>query len=178
MRIRDPKTTALIFASGKMARAPRCRRERWAPILGLRTRGLRHRSADTRCAASPPRLRALRVTRALRVSDRAERAAAPQVVTGAKTEAMAKYAARKYARIIQKLGFPAQFRVRGAAAAPQGAARRADAAAARAGLHHPKHRRLLRRALPHPAGRAVLRAPAVLERASPPRQALAPGRSR
>ncbi|KAJ9152492.1 hypothetical protein P3X46_026053 [Hevea brasiliensis] len=50
MRIKDPKTTALIFASGKM------------------------------------------------------------VCTGAKTEAQSKLAARKFARIIQKLGFPAKFR--------------------------------------------------------------------
>lgn len=50
MRIRDPKTTALIFASGKM------------------------------------------------------------VVTGAKSEDASRLAARKYARIIQKLGFDAQFR--------------------------------------------------------------------
>jgi len=50
MRIRDPKTTALIFASGKM------------------------------------------------------------VCTGAKTEVHSKLAARKYARIIQKLGFAATFR--------------------------------------------------------------------
>lgn len=49
MRIREPKTTALIFASGKM------------------------------------------------------------VVTGAKSEDSSKLAARKYARIIQKLGFPAKF---------------------------------------------------------------------
>jgi transcription initiation factor TFIID TATA-box-binding protein len=49
MRIREPKTTALIFASGKM------------------------------------------------------------VVTGAKSEDQAHIAARKYARIIQKLGFPAKF---------------------------------------------------------------------
>ncbi|KAJ3345720.1 TATA box-binding protein-like protein 2 [Entophlyctis luteolus] len=49
MRIRDPKTTALIFASGKM------------------------------------------------------------VITGAKSEDFSKLAARKYARIIQKLGFPAKF---------------------------------------------------------------------
>jgi len=49
MRIRDPKTTALIFASGKM------------------------------------------------------------VCTGAKSEEQAKLASRKYARIIQKLGFPAKF---------------------------------------------------------------------
>mmetsp|Transcript_3133 Transcript_3133/g.9059 ORF Transcript_3133/g.9059 Transcript_3133/m.9059 type:complete len:250 (-) Transcript_3133:324-1073(-) len=49
MRIREPKTTALIFASGKM------------------------------------------------------------VVTGAKTEADGRLAARKYARVIQKLGFEAQF---------------------------------------------------------------------
>jgi len=49
MRIRDPKTTALIFASGKM------------------------------------------------------------VVTGAKSEADSKLASRKYARIIQKLGFDAKF---------------------------------------------------------------------
>ncbi|KAF2289114.1 hypothetical protein GH714_028987 [Hevea brasiliensis] len=50
MRIKDPKTTALIFASGKM------------------------------------------------------------VCTGAKTEAQSKLAARKFERIIQKLGFPAKFR--------------------------------------------------------------------
>lgn len=50
MRIREPKTTALIFASGKM------------------------------------------------------------VCTGAKCERHSKLAARKYARIIQKLGFPAQFK--------------------------------------------------------------------
>ncbi|KAG6544899.1 hypothetical protein Mapa_013589 [Marchantia paleacea] len=50
MRIREPKTTALIFASGKM------------------------------------------------------------VCTGAKSEQQSKLAARKYARIIQKLGFPAQFK--------------------------------------------------------------------
>ena len=49
MRIRDPKTTALLFASGKM------------------------------------------------------------VVTGAKSEELAKLAARKYARIVQKLGFQAKF---------------------------------------------------------------------
>lgn len=49
MRIREPKTTALIFASGKM------------------------------------------------------------VVTGAKSEEMSRLAARKYARIIQKLGFQAKF---------------------------------------------------------------------
>jgi len=49
MRIRDPKTTALIFASGKM------------------------------------------------------------VVTGAKSEDASRIAARKYARIIQKLGFPVKF---------------------------------------------------------------------
>ncbi|XXG65289.1 hypothetical protein AAC387_Pa05g3032 [Persea americana] len=50
MRIREPKTTALIFASGKM------------------------------------------------------------VCTGAKSEAQSKLAARKYARIIQKLSFPAKFK--------------------------------------------------------------------
>nr|GMC84189.1 TATA-box-binding protein [Ipomoea batatas] len=50
MRIRDPKTTALIFASGKM------------------------------------------------------------VCTGAKSEEQSRLAARKYARIIQKLGFPAKFK--------------------------------------------------------------------
>lgn len=50
MRIRNPKTTALIFASGKM------------------------------------------------------------VCTGAKTEAFAREAARKYAKVIIKLGFPAQFK--------------------------------------------------------------------
>lgn len=49
MRIREPKTTALIFASGKM------------------------------------------------------------VVTGAKSEELSRLAARKYARIIQKLGFQAKF---------------------------------------------------------------------
>jgi len=49
MRIRDPKTTALIFASGKM------------------------------------------------------------VCTGAKSEDFSRLAARKYARIVQKLGFPAKF---------------------------------------------------------------------
>lgn len=49
MRIREPKTTALIFASGKM------------------------------------------------------------VCTGAKSEEESRLAARKYARIIQKLGFPAKF---------------------------------------------------------------------
>ncbi|PVD26506.1 hypothetical protein C0Q70_14183 [Pomacea canaliculata] len=49
MRIREPRTTALIFSSGKM------------------------------------------------------------VCTGAKSEEMAKLAARKYARIVQKLGFPARF---------------------------------------------------------------------
>jgi hypothetical protein len=49
MRIREPKTTALIFASGKM------------------------------------------------------------VCTGAKDEELSRLAARKYARIIQKLGFPAKF---------------------------------------------------------------------
>ncbi|BFZ12307.1 hypothetical protein BsWGS_15346 [Bradybaena similaris] len=49
MRIRDPRTTALIFSSGKM------------------------------------------------------------VCTGAKSEDLAKLAARKYARIVQKLGFPAKF---------------------------------------------------------------------
>jgi len=52
MRIRAPKTTALIFSSGKM------------------------------------------------------------VCTGAKTEALAREAARKYAKVISKLGFPAQFKVR------------------------------------------------------------------
>ncbi|WVZ59590.1 hypothetical protein U9M48_009710 [Paspalum notatum var. saurae] len=51
MRIRDPKTTALVFASGKM------------------------------------------------------------VCTGAKREDHSRLAARKYARIIQKLGFPARFKV-------------------------------------------------------------------
>ncbi|OEL30067.1 TATA-box-binding protein 2 [Dichanthelium oligosanthes] len=51
MRIREPKTTALIFASGKM------------------------------------------------------------VCTGAKSEQQSKLAARKYARIIQKLGFPAKFKI-------------------------------------------------------------------
>ncbi|CAN6459684.1 unnamed protein product [Victoria cruziana] len=50
MRIREPKTTALVFASGKM------------------------------------------------------------VCTGAKSEQQSKLAARKYARIIQKLGFPAKFK--------------------------------------------------------------------
>ena len=50
MRIREPKTTALIFASGKM------------------------------------------------------------VVTGAKSEDDARLASRKYARIVQKLGFDAQFK--------------------------------------------------------------------
>jgi transcription initiation factor TFIID TATA-box-binding protein len=33
-----------------------------------------------------------------------------QVCTGAKSEQQSKLAARKYARIIQKLGFPAQFK--------------------------------------------------------------------
>ncbi|MCL7024983.1 hypothetical protein MKW94_011988 [Papaver nudicaule] len=49
MRLKDPKTTALIFQSGKL------------------------------------------------------------VITGAKTEALSKLAARKYARVVQKLGFPAKF---------------------------------------------------------------------
>jgi len=49
MRIREPRTTALIFASGKM------------------------------------------------------------VCTGAKSEELSKLAARKYARVIQKLGFPVKF---------------------------------------------------------------------
>jgi len=52
MRIREPKTTALIFGSGKV------------------------------------------------------------VCTGAKSEDLAKLASRKYARIIQKLGFPVKFKVR------------------------------------------------------------------
>ncbi|KAB2607560.1 TATA-box-binding protein-like [Pyrus ussuriensis x Pyrus communis] len=52
MRIREPKTTALIFASGKM------------------------------------------------------------VCTGAKSEEQSRLAARKYARVIQKLGFPAKFKAR------------------------------------------------------------------
>jgi TATA-box binding protein (TBP) (component of TFIID and TFIIIB) len=77
MRIRDPKTTALIFASGKMVRGSCWRAER----LLLRE--------------SPDR-------RLLRL----------QVVTGAKTEDMALLASRKYARVIQKLGFPASFKVR------------------------------------------------------------------
>ena len=34
------------------------------------------------------------------------------VCTGAKTEALAREAARKYAKVISKLGFPAQFKVR------------------------------------------------------------------
>ena len=37
--------------------------------------------------------------------------AARQVCTGAKTEQMARLAARKYFQVIQKLGFPAQFKV-------------------------------------------------------------------
>ena len=72
MRIRDPKTTALIFASGKLVRP--------APLARSATE-LTHDSSS-------------------------------QVCTGAKTEAMAHLAARKYARIIQKLGFPAHFKVR------------------------------------------------------------------
>ncbi|CAN0829610.1 TATA-box-binding protein [Linum grandiflorum] len=63
MRIRDPKTTALIFASGKMF------------------------SSDTKSVSM-----------------------ANQVCTGAKSEQQSKLAARKYARIIQKLGFPAKFK--------------------------------------------------------------------
>ena len=90
---------------------------------------------------------------------------APQVVTGAKTEAMAKLAARKYARIIQKLQFPAQFKVRGALALPLPRRGALTAALPVTGLHNPKHCGLLRRPLPHPAGRPVLRAPAVLQRA-------------
>jgi len=80
MRIRDPKTTALIFASGKLVRPLACRvvERSWIALVN-----------------SPlPALSALR-----------------QVCTGAKTEHMAKMASRKYARIIQKLGFPAQFKV-------------------------------------------------------------------
>jgi TATA-box binding protein (TBP) (component of TFIID and TFIIIB) len=78
MRIRDPKTTALIFASGKM------------------------------------------------------------VVTGAKSEDDSKLASRKYARIIQKLGFNAKFTV----CSPEQAiaASRADR---RAGLQDPEHCRQL-----------------------------------
>lgn len=49
MRIRDPKTTALIFASGKMARARRC--AHLGPILGLRSQSLRDRFAAARRAS-------------------------------------------------------------------------------------------------------------------------------
>ena len=89
MRIRDPKTTALIFASGKMVR---------------RGRRAGHGSARLGLRAAPFAAAARRAPDA--------RPSPPQVCTGAKTEAMAKLAARKYARIIQKLGFPAQFKAR------------------------------------------------------------------
>lgn len=68
MRIREPKTTALIFASGKMYIAKLLLFKFFFKITFLILR----------------------------------------VVTGAKSEDLSKLAARKYARIIQKLGFPAK----------------------------------------------------------------------
>ena len=104
MRIRDPKTTALIFRSGKM------------------------------------------------------------VVTGAKSEEDARMAARKYARIIQKLDFPARF----ADFKIQNMVRPADAAHRRkhAGSERPSARgcnsgRLVRRQVPNsPRGSRVQAGPA------------------
>jgi hypothetical protein len=131
MRIRDPKTTALIFASGKMVR-PRLRTRTRNTLCALKTRvphcgdaarallcatarrahvAARHAWLHARCVAG---CQALGVTHA-RARPRRLR---PQVCTGAKTEAMAKLAARKYARIIQKLGFPAQFKARAPPCAP------------------------------------------------------------
>nr|CAD1841652.1 unnamed protein product [Ananas comosus var. bracteatus] len=78
MRIREPKTTALIFASGKMVSRPLYGHSFCILILS---------SYDV-------------VTVNLSV----------QVCTGAKSEQQSKLAARKYARIIQKLGFPAKFK--------------------------------------------------------------------
>ncbi|XP_004288530.1 PREDICTED: TATA-box-binding protein 1-like [Fragaria vesca subsp. vesca] len=79
MRIREPKTTALIFASGKM------------PAL------LQTMASNCDLYNNP-------------YSTAMSSNAWTLVCTGAKSEQQSKLAARKYARIIQKLGFPAKFK--------------------------------------------------------------------
>lgn len=57
-----------------------------------------------------PAQRCARRSRAPRRSGRADAAAAPQKITGAKSEALAHRAARKFARSIQRLGNPVQLK--------------------------------------------------------------------
>ena len=58
------------------------------------------------------------LTCTLRVARSRSRPRAPQSLTGAKTEAKARLAARKYVSILEKLKCPVQLKVRGAMAAP------------------------------------------------------------
>ncbi|GAU35392.1 hypothetical protein TSUD_160430 [Trifolium subterraneum] len=94
MRIREPKTTALIFASGKMA---------MRVVICYVVNALRIcRYVMDGCKGERNRMDGRK-----RVSLATQRY---QVCTGAKSEVQSKLAARKYARIIQKLGFPAKFK--------------------------------------------------------------------
>ncbi|KAF7119479.1 hypothetical protein RHSIM_Rhsim13G0234100 [Rhododendron simsii] len=91
MRIREPKTTALIFASGKM----------WYCLLYVP-------SCFENCL-----ILALVVESSLFVFELFAILSSEvgiEVCTGAKSEQQSKLAARKYARIIQKLNFPAKFK--------------------------------------------------------------------
>ena len=58
------------------------------------------------------------LTCTLRVARSSSRPRAPQSLTGAKTEAKARLAARKYVSFLEKLKCPVQLKVRGALAVP------------------------------------------------------------
>jgi hypothetical protein len=120
MRIREPKTTALIFASGKMVGGGQ---RAFAP--SPEARGLWHRislflSAGSLQAFSRLSLSCsyyLVLTQPLSCSPSHSHflahtlsARAPQVCTGAKSEDDSRTASRKYAKIVQKLGFAATFK--------------------------------------------------------------------
>lgn len=104
MRIRKPSTTAVIYASGTMARARRC-----SVCRGPGKSDCWHLRRSAFAAGPCSALRTTR-SRATRRSGRADAAAAPQKVTGAKSEALAHRAVRKFARSIQRLGNPVQLK--------------------------------------------------------------------
>ncbi|KAG6507645.1 hypothetical protein ZIOFF_032996 [Zingiber officinale] len=128
MRIREPKTTALIFASGKMGRllaaVAQVAYSGWKlPYYGsfpVNQRSSLWLSTKIKLGlgfSTPLNSEILYYTPILAytVDDTIElyfllAQWQSQVCTGAKSEQQSKLAARKYARIIQKLGFPAKFK--------------------------------------------------------------------
>ena len=103
MRIRDPKTTALIFASGKMV--SKREREKQMPLVSFAGHFFFFLFFFSTAAPCPPlnlETPSPHFSPTTRNHD--------QVCTGAKSEDAARLACRKYAKIVQKLGFPASFK--------------------------------------------------------------------